>query len=49
VSWLVIKIGCLECGVNSNVVGVFESKEQAELIATTLGKTKTCRGEKVET
>jgi hypothetical protein len=31
--WLVMNIGCLECGVSSAIVGVFADKEKAEAIA----------------
>lgn len=34
--WLVFNIGCIECGVSSNVVGVFKSKETADKIAERL-------------
>lgn len=31
--WLVMNIGCIECGVSSAIVGVFADKEKAEAIA----------------
>ncbi len=31
--WIVVNIGCIECGVSSNIVGVFTDKEEAERIA----------------
>lgn len=31
--YLVINIGCIECGVSSQVVGLFETAEQANAIA----------------
>jgi len=31
--WIVVNIGCIECGVSSNIVGVFSSKEKAQEIA----------------
>lgn len=31
--YLVMNIGCIECGVSSQVVGVFETEEQAKEIA----------------
>jgi hypothetical protein len=31
--FLVINIGCIECGVSSNIVGLFETEEQANIIA----------------
>lgn len=32
-SWVVVNIGCIECSVSSNVVGVFADKEEAEHVA----------------
>ena len=34
--WLVFNVGCIECGVSSNVVGVFVHKEEAVNIVKTL-------------
>jgi hypothetical protein len=34
--WIVVNIGCIECGVSSNVVGVFADKAEAEAIADRL-------------
>lgn len=31
--WLVVNIGCIECGVSSAVVGVFADKTKADAIA----------------
>jgi hypothetical protein len=31
--WLVFNIGCIECGVPSNVVGTYESEDEAKKIA----------------
>ncbi len=31
--WVVVNIGCIECGVSSNIVGVFDSKERANTVA----------------
>lgn len=31
--WLVMNIGCLECGVSSKIVGVFTDKAEAERVA----------------
>ena len=31
--WLVFNIGCIECGVDSNVVGLYETEEEARAIA----------------
>ena len=30
--YIVVNIGCIECGVTTNIVGVFDKKEKAELI-----------------
>lgn len=32
--YIVVNIGCLECGVSSNIVGVFADKKRADDIAT---------------
>lgn len=31
--WLVMNIGCIECGVSSKIVGVFADKVKAEEVA----------------
>jgi hypothetical protein len=31
--YLVFNIGCIECGVSSNVVGVYATKEEADAVA----------------
>ncbi len=31
--WLVFNVGCIECGVSSNVVGMYASSEEAERVA----------------
>ena len=31
--WLVFNIGCIECGVSSNVVGVYTTEEEAMRVA----------------
>lgn len=36
--WLVMNIGCIECGVSSKVVGVFSDKEKAEAVADACDK-----------
>jgi len=28
--YILVNIGCIECGVSSNIVGVFDNKEMAE-------------------
>ncbi len=32
--WILVNIGCLECGVSSNIVGVFNDFDDAEKIKT---------------
>ncbi len=32
--WVVVNIGCIECGVSSDVVGVYATKEEAERVAS---------------
>ena len=32
--WIVVNVGCIECGVSTNIVGVFTDKEQANNIAS---------------
>lgn len=36
--WILVNIGCIECGVSSNIVGVFSNKEHAEQLCKTLDK-----------
>lgn len=36
--YLVMNIGCIECGVSSNVVGVFRNKTTAEQVASDCAK-----------
>lgn len=31
--FIVVNIGCIECGVSSNVVGVYETREEADRVA----------------
>ena len=31
--YIVVNIGCIECGVSSNIVGYYDDKEKAEKIA----------------
>ena len=32
-TWVVVNIGCIECGVSSAIVGVFTDKDHAESVA----------------
>lgn len=41
--FIVVNVGCIECGVSSNIVGVFEQKVVADSIADTLQKTHSWR------
>lgn len=34
--WIVVNIGCIECGVSSNIVGVFTDKTKADNLADSL-------------
>lgn len=35
--WMVFNIGCIECGVPSNVVGLYETQIEADAVADLLG------------
>lgn len=35
--WLVFNIGCIECGVSSDVVGLYATEAEAENVACLLG------------
>ena len=37
--WIVVNIGCIECNVSSNIVGVFDDKNRADKLASDLLKT----------
>jgi hypothetical protein len=41
--WIVINIGCIECGVSSNIVGVFTDQATADGLAEALNKTHSWR------
>ena len=41
--WIVVNIGCIECGVSSKIVGVFTDEAQADDIAKTCRKTHSWR------
>lgn len=36
--WIVVNIGCIECGVSSDIVGVFDNEEKAKEIASMCDK-----------
>ena len=33
--WMVFNVGCIECGVSSNVVGFYSTEEEADRVAKT--------------
>ena len=35
-AWILVNIGCIECGVSSAIVGVFTDKERADALADEL-------------
>lgn len=41
--YIVVNIGCIECGVSSNIVGVFSSKPFADDVAKRLNDTHAWR------
>ena len=41
--WIVVNIGCIECGVSSKIVGVFSSEARASEIAAECEKTHSWR------
>lgn len=41
--WLVVNIGCIECGVSSAIVGRFDSESEAYSVATRLDDTHSWR------
>ena len=36
--FLVMKIGCLECDISSEIVGVFQGRDKAEVVAKPLSR-----------
>lgn len=36
--WILINIGCIECGVSSNIVGIFKTEVEAQALADILLK-----------
>lgn len=41
--WIVVNIGCIECGVSSNIVGVFDDEAVAGAHTTRLNNTHSWR------
>ncbi|OPZ24588.1 MAG: hypothetical protein BWZ03_00063 [bacterium ADurb.BinA186] len=41
--YVVVNIGCIECGVSSDIVGCFETKEEAESTSQKLNENKDAR------
>ena len=41
--WIVVNIGCIECGVSSKIVGVFSNEARASEIAAECKKTHSWR------
>lgn len=42
-AWIVVNIGCIECGVSSNIVGVFDDIDRANRLADELNETHSWR------
>ena len=38
-TWLLMNIGCIECGVSSRIVGVFSDEHKAQALADQLSDT----------
>ena len=36
--WILVNIGCIECGVSSQIVGVFDDEAHARALAEQLGE-----------
>ena len=34
--WIVVNVGCIECGVSSDIVGCFSDRDKAKDVAETL-------------
>lgn len=43
-TWIVVNVGCIECGVPTNIVGVFSDRARAIEIAEGLDETHSWRG-----
>jgi len=41
--WIVVNVGCIECGVSTNIVGVFTEEARAETIAEKLNQDNSWR------
>lgn len=41
--WLVFNIGCIECGVSSNVVAVYPTEQEANAVAEKLNEVHSWR------
>lgn len=37
--WLVFDVGCIECGVSSNVVAIYPTEQEANAVAEKLNNT----------
>lgn len=41
--WILVNIGCIECGVSTKIVGVYRDKKQADDLAEELNDTNSWR------
>lgn len=41
--WIVMNIGCIECGVSSELVGLYDSEQAADIVAIRLNGTHSWR------
>ena len=41
--FIVVNVGCIECGVSTNIVGIFDREEKAYEVANSLQKTHSWR------
>lgn len=41
--WILVNIGCIECGVSSKIVGIFSDKDYADKLANELGESHSWR------
>lgn len=42
-NWMVFNIGCIECGVSSDVVGLYETYDEAKAVADKLDEVHSWR------